>query len=148
MVRKPEHAALGDMGIEMKPIGFVRTDAKEIPRHWSVSDVEGALVVDEKYLEGLKDIEPHQRIVVIFNFHQSPGFSPRFLRQTPPHSEKEVGVFSTCSPIRPNPIGMSILEVLEVKGATIRVRRLDMLEGTPILDVKPYIEDPRSQGEG
>ena len=140
MVQKPEHAALDDMRIEMKPIGFVRTDAKEIPRHWSVSDVEGVLVVDEEYLEGLKDIEPGQRVVVIFNFHQSPRFSPRFLRQTPPHSGKEVGVFSTCSPIRPNPIGMSILEVLEVKGATVRVRRLDMLEGTPILDIKPYIE--------
>ncbi len=131
------------MSIELEPIGFVRTDAEEIPRHWSVSDVEGTLVIDEEYLEGLKDIEPGQRIVVIFNFHRSPEFSSRFLRQTPPHSEKEVGVFSICSPIRPNPIGMSILEVLEVKGTTIRVKRLDMLEGTPILDIKPHIEDVR-----
>ncbi len=129
------------MSIELEPIGFVRTDAEETPRHWSVSDVEGTLVIDEEYLEGLKDIEPGQRIVVIFNFHRSPEFSSRFLRQTPPHSEKEVGVFSICSPIRPNPIGMSILEVLEVKGTTIRVKRLDMLEGTPILDIKPHIED-------
>ena len=131
------------MSIEMSPIGFVRTDAEEIPRHWSVSDVEGTLVLYEEYLEGLKDIEPGQRIVVIFNFHKSPEFSSRFLRQTPPHSEEEVGVFSICSPIRPNPIGMSVLEVLEVKGATIRVKRLDMLEGTPILDIKPHIEDMR-----
>ena len=131
------------MSIELEPIGFVRTDAEEIPRHWSVSDVEGTLVIDKEYLEGLKDIEPGQRIVVIFNFHRSPEFSSRFLRQTPPHSEKEVGVFSICSPIRPNPIGMSILEVLEVRGTTIRVKRLDMLEGTPILDIKPHIEDVR-----
>ena len=131
------------MSIELKPIGFVHTNAEEVPRHWSVSDVEGTLVIDEEYLEGLKDIEPGQRIVVIFNFHRSPEFSSRFLRQTPPHSEKEVGVFSICSPIRPNPIGMSILEVLEVKGTTIRVKRLDMLEGTPILDIKPHIEDTR-----
>ena len=131
------------MRIELRSIGFVRTDAEEIPRHWSVSDVEGTLVIDEEYLEGLKDMEPGQRIVVIFNFHRSPEFSSRFLRQTPPHSEKEVGVFSICSPIRPNPIGMSILEVLEVRGTTIRVKRLDMLEGTPILDIKPHIEDVR-----
>ncbi len=126
------------MVVELKPIGFVRTEAAEIPRHWSVSDVEGTLVIDEEYLEGLKDIEPGQRIVVIFNFHRSPEFSSRFLRQTPPHRGREMGIFSTCSPIRPNPIGMSILEVLGVEGATIRVRRLDMLNGTPILDIKPY----------
>ncbi len=133
------------MSIELRQIGSVRTDAEEIPRHWSVSDVEGALVIDQEYLEGLEDIEPGQRIVVIFNFHRSPEFSPRFLRQKPPHSAEEVGVFSTCSPIRPNPIGMSILEVLEVEGVTIRVKRLDMLEGTPILDIKPYIEDGRDR---
>jgi tRNA-Thr(GGU) m(6)t(6)A37 methyltransferase TsaA len=132
------------MSIELKPIGFVRTDAKEIPRHWSISDVEGTLVIDEKYLEGLKDIEPGQRIVVIFNFHRSPEFTSRFLRQTPPHRGKEMGVFSICSPIRPNPIGMSILEVLGVGGTTIHVKRLDMLEGTPILDIKPYMEDKRN----
>ena len=94
------------MSIELKPIGFVRTDATEVPRHWSVSDVEGMLIIDEEYLEGLKDIEPGQRIVVIFNFHRSPEFASRFLRQTPPHRAKAMGVFSTCSPIRPNPIGM------------------------------------------
>ncbi len=132
------------MSIELKPIGFVRTDAKEIPRHWSISDVEGTLVIDEKYLEGLKDIEPGQRIVVIFNFHRSPEFTSRFLRQMPPHRGKEMGVFSICSPIRPNPIGMSILEVLGVEGTSIHVKRLDMLEGTPILDIKPYIEDKRN----
>ncbi len=96
-------------------------------------------VIDEQYLDGLKDIEPGQRIVVIFNFHRSPEFSARFLRQTPPHRGKEMGVFSTCSPVRPNPIGMSILEVLGVEDATIHVKRLDMLEGTPILDIKPSI---------
>ena len=129
------------MVIEVKPIGFVRTDNRELPRHWSVSDVEGTLVIDEEYLEGLEDIESGQRIVVIFNFHRSPEFSSRFLRQTPPHRGREMGIFSICSPIRPNPIGMSILEVLGVEGTTIRVRRLDMLNGTPILDIKPYIED-------
>jgi tRNA (adenine37-N6)-methyltransferase len=139
------YAVSGDMSIELRPIGFVRTDAREVPRHWSVSEVEGTLVIDEEYLEGLRDIEPGQRIVVIFNFDRSPEFSPTFLRQTPPHGEKEMGVFSICSPIRPNPIGMSVLEVLEVEGATIRVKRLDMLDGTPILDIKPYIEDERDR---
>lgn len=131
------------MKIELRPIGFVHTDAGEIPRHWSVSDIEGTLAVDEGYLEGLVDIEPGQRIVVIFNVHRSPEFSSEFCRQTPPHTGKKTGIFSTCSPIRPNPIGMSVLKVLGVRDATIHVGRLDMLNGTPILDIKPYVEDSR-----
>ena len=130
------------MSIEFRPIGFVRTDAQELPRHWSVSEVEGTLVIDEGYSEGLRDIEAGQRIVVIFYFHRSLGFSPELLRQTSGHTGREMGVFSICSPVRPNPIGMSVLEVLRTRDASIDVRRLDMLDGTPILDIKPHIEGP------
>jgi tRNA (adenine37-N6)-methyltransferase len=129
------------MSIELKSIGYVRTDSAKLPRHWSVSDVEGTLVIDEEYSEGLRDIEAGQRIVVIFNFHRSPGYSPQFLRQTSGHTGRVTGVFSTCSPIRPNPIGMSVVEVLGIRDANIDVRGLDMLNGTPILDIKPHIED-------
>ena len=125
------------MSVELEPIGFVSTDAKTIPRSWTVSDVEGALVVDESYLEGLRDIKPGQRIYVIFHFHKSPKFTSQFMRIKPPIREKEVGVFSTHSPIRPNPIGLSLLEVLVVCGNIIHVKGLDMLDGTPILDIKP-----------
>jgi tRNA-Thr(GGU) m(6)t(6)A37 methyltransferase TsaA len=131
------------MSIELKAIGFVRTEAEELPRHWSVSNVEGTLVIDEEYAEGLRDIEAGQRIVVIFYFHQSPGFSPESLRQTSGQHGRETGVFSICSPVRPNPIGMSVLEVLGTRDASIDVRGLDMLDGTPILDIKPHIEGPR-----
>jgi tRNA-Thr(GGU) m(6)t(6)A37 methyltransferase TsaA len=133
----------GGMSIELRAIGFVRTDAEELPRHWSVSDVEGTLVIDEEYCEGLRDIEAGQRLVVIFYFHLSPRFSAEFLRQTSGHHGREMGVFSTCSPIRPNPLGMSVVEVLGIRDANIDVRRLDMLDGTPILDVKSHIEDRR-----
>ena len=131
------------MSIELRPIGFVRTDAPELPRHWSVSDVEGTLVIDEEYSEGLRDIEADQLMVVIFTFHRSPGFSPELIRQTSGQTGRETGVFSTCSPIRPNPIGMSVVEVLGIRDANIDVRRLDMLDGTPILDIKPHIEGPQ-----
>ena len=136
--------------IEMVPIGFVHTDTKEIPRHWTVSDVEGTLVVDERYLEGLKDIKAGQRIVVIFYFHRSPEFDASYLTRTPRHRKQRLGVFSICSPVRPNPIGMSVLEVLGVKDNVIYVKGLDMLDGTPVLDIKPYILDkhdcPSSDG--
>jgi tRNA (adenine37-N6)-methyltransferase len=129
------------MSVGFRPIGFVRTEADEIPRHWSVSDVEGTLVIDEEYAEGLRDIRPGQRIVVIFTFDRSPQFSPEFLRQRSGQDGREMGVFSLCSPVRPNPIGMSILEVLGVGGTNVDVRRLDALHGTPILDIKPHIQD-------
>jgi tRNA-Thr(GGU) m(6)t(6)A37 methyltransferase TsaA len=129
------------MTITMKPIGFIYTEAEgEIPRHWTVSGVEGRLVIHEDYVDGLKDLHAGQRIVVIFHFDRSPEFTPDLLIQNPPHHNQPKGVFSICSPRRPNPIGMSILDVLEVENNVIRVRGLDMLDGTPILDIKPYIE--------
>ncbi len=128
------------MGIELRTIGFVRSAAEKLPRHWSVSDAEGTLAINEEYSEGLRDLEPDQRIVVIFHFNRSPEFSPEFLHQTSGHHGREMGVFSTCSPIRPNPVGMSVLEVLGIRDANIDVRRLDMMDGTPILDIKPHVE--------
>ena len=125
----------------MKPIGFISTNAETIPRSWSVSDVEGELVIDESYIEGLKDIQPGQRIYVIFQFHKSPKFGPEYMRIKPPvhKRRKELGVFSTHSPIRPNPIGLSLLEVLRVDDNVIHVKGLDMLNGTPVLDIKPEV---------
>lgn len=129
----------GNMTITIEPIGFVSTDAKTIPRSWAVSDVEGTIVIDETYLEGLRDIQPGQRIYVIFHFHNSPKFTAQYMRIKPPVRDNTVGVFSTHSPIRPNPIGLSILEVLGVNGNTIHVKGLDMLDGTPVLDIKPEV---------
>ena len=125
------------MKIELTPIGFVKTDAEEIPRHWTISDAEGAIVIDEQYREGLKDIKAGQRIVVLFYFHQSPQFTPDLLVQKPRHRNKQLGVFSICSPVRPNPLGMSVVEVLGLDGSVIRIKGLDMRDGTPVLDIKP-----------
>jgi len=130
------------MTIELKPIGFVEHQAASIPRHYSVSTVEGRLVIDPQYQEGLRDIQPGQQLVVLFHFDRSPRFTPDRLRQKPPHVNKKLGVFSICSPIRPNPLGLSILEVLEIRGNVILVKGLDMLDGTPILDLKPFVPPP------
>ncbi len=121
-----------------KPIGYVKTEAKELPRHWSYSDVKGELVIYPEYQKGIKDIKPGDKIVVIFCFHKSPPFSTDKLIQKPPHKDTPKGVFSLCSPYRPNPIGLSVLDVLEVKDNVIKVRRIDMFDGTPILDIKPF----------
>ncbi len=127
------------MSIELKPIGYVQTEATELPWHWSVSDVQGRLVIDPRYQAVLQDIEPGQRLMVLFHFHRSPAFTPERLMQQPPHRDARVGVFSICSPVRPNPLGLSIVRVLAIKDNVITVQGLDMLDGTPILDLKPYI---------
>ncbi len=128
-----------------KPIGYVRTYSEAVPRHWTVSEVEGEIVIEPEYIDGLKDINPTDKIVVIFVFHKSPPFTKDKLIQKPPHLEERKGVFSTCSPHRPNPIGLSVVDVLEVKENVIKVKRLDMFDGTPVLDIKPYIEYKSSE---
>lgn len=125
------------MNIKLKTIGFIKTDVQIVPRHWTISEVEGQIVVDEAYMEGLKNIRKNQDIIVIFYFHQSREFSLNHLIQKPPHRNEQLGVFSTCSPIRPNPIGMSVLRVTDIEGHIICVKGLDMVDSTPILDIKP-----------
>lgn len=132
---------MGVLKVEMEPIGVVRTDAGKVPRSWRTSEAEGTLEIENAYEEGLVSIVPGERIVVLFNFHESPVFSPERLRQTPPRADGDRGIFSTLSPVRPNPIGMSVLEVLEVEGTSLRVRGLDMRDGTPVLDIKPWPGD-------
>jgi len=128
------------MKLEFEPIGFVKTAVEKVPRHWTVSEAEGEIVLNEEYAEGLKDIKPGQRIVVLFHFHQSPRFTPDLLVQKPRHRNELLGVFSICSPVRPNPIGMSVVEVLGIEGTVIRIKGLDMRDGTPVLDIKPVTE--------
>jgi tRNA-Thr(GGU) m(6)t(6)A37 methyltransferase TsaA len=129
------------MQITLTPIGTAHTDAASIPRHWTVSDVEGRLVIDPQYTDGLADIVVGEKIVVLFHFHRSPPFSPDLLKQTPPHRKRTFGVFSICSPRRPNPIGLSVLTVLARQENVLQVRGMDMLDGTPIVDIKPFIVD-------
>ena len=130
--------------VVLHPIGVVRTEAVTLPRHWSVSEVEGTLEISPEYARGIEGITAGKRIVVLFHFDRSPAFTTDRLVQAPPHREgREFGVFDICSPVRPNPIGMSVVEVLKVDGRRIAVRGLDMLDGTPILDIKPHVEPPK-----
>ena len=128
------------MAITMKPIGVVHTDADQVPRHWTVSDVKGTLVINKQYQKGLKDMKDGRQIVVIFHFHKSPDFTPDLLVQQPRHRNEKRGVFSICSPNRPNPVGMSVLDVLRVEDNVIYVQGIDMIDGTPILDLKPFVK--------
>jgi len=123
------------------PIGFIRSPFREtsaIPRGLGAKhDTVGAIELLREFEPGLTDIEGFSHIFVLWEFDRSDGYD---LIAHPPADEKRPhGVFSTRSPRRPNPIGLTVVEVLEREGATLRVRGVDMLDGTPVLDIKPYL---------
>lgn len=123
--------------VTLKPIGWVRHSAADVPRHWAVSDLEGVLEIRAAYAAGLADMAAGQKIMVLFLFDRSPPFTTDLLTQETRHTKEIKGVFSICSPQRPNPIGLSVVEVLALDGCRLKVRGLDMFDGTPILDIKP-----------
>ena len=124
--------------INLTPIGFVHTDVVCLPQHCRYSDVEGTITIDTQYRSGLTDIAVGEEIIVLFCFHQSPDFALDMLRLVPPHRKEKLGVFSTCSPRRPNPIGLSVVEVIEIDDNVIKVKGIDMNDGTPVIDIKPF----------
>jgi len=124
----------------MQPIGYVRSpyaDTQKIPKGPGAKhEAEGTLEILKEFEPGLADIEGFSHLFVIWTFHRSEGFS---LTATPPTDNRPHGVFATRSPQRPNPIGLTVVELLGREGGVLRVRGIDMLEGTPILDIKPYL---------
>ena len=126
--------------LSMQPIGYVRSpyaDARDIPKGLGAKhDMEGTLEIHPEFEPGLTDIEGFSHLFVIWAFHRSEGCN---LVGTPPTDDRPHGVFATRSPRRPNPIGLTVVELLCREGRLLRVRGIDMLEGTPILDIKPYL---------
>lgn len=126
--------------LTMTPIGYVRSpykDAREVPRGLGAKhDAEGVLEIDRKFEQGLSDIEGFSHLFVIWVFDRSEGYE---LLGTPPCDHREHGVFATRSPYRPNPLALTVVELLGRDGNRLQVRGIDMLEGTPILDIKPYL---------
>ena len=123
-----------------RPIAHVRspfTTADQIPRGPGAEhSAEGVIEVLPELADGLLDIEGFSHLYVIWVFDRADGFS---LRATPPTDDRPHGVFATRSPRRPNPIGLTVVELLGREGNRLRVRGLDMLDGTPVLDLKPYL---------
>ena len=121
-------------------IGVVRspyTDTSAVPKGVGAKhDVEGVLDIKPELEAGLADIEGFSHLVVIWVFHQSEG--PE-LTAYPPSDDLPHGVFATRSPQRPNPIGLTVVRLLGRDGPRLRVHGIDMLDGTPILDIKPYL---------
>ena len=123
-----------------QPIGFVSSPYKqtsEVPKGLGAKhEVEGELKILPELEAGLTDIEGFSHLFVIWEFDRAQGFE---LLGKPPSDNRPHGVFATRSPRRPNPIGLTVVQLLRREGATLQVRGVDMLDGTPILDIKPYL---------
>ncbi len=126
--------------IKYKPIGIIHSPYKE-PQGTPIQpiatqNVEGTVELFTEYKEGLKDIEGFSHIILVYHFHLSKGFS---LKVKPYLDDKLHGVFATRAPTRPNSIGISIVRLTKLEGNKLRIRDLDIIEGTPLLDIKPYV---------
>ncbi len=99
-------------------------------------DAEGVLEVRAEFEPGLTDIEGFSHLFVVWVFDRSDRYE---LLGTPPSDNRPHGVFATRSPWRPNPIGLTVVELISRDGPRLQVRGVDMLDGTPILDIKPYL---------
>jgi formylmethanofuran dehydrogenase subunit E len=119
------------------PIGFVTNNCNEPGDPKTLRNSESVISLDQKYTGALDGLDGYRFILVIFYFHRSKGYQER----VHPMGDQSIpmrGVLATRSPLRPNPIGTTVAEILSVKGNIIRVKGLDALNGTPILDIKPY----------
>lgn len=124
--------------LKLKPIGVIHSPyhAGQVPYQGCGREEIGEVEVFEQFAEGLKDIEGFSHIVLIYWFHKSRGYSlmVRTPWDTTPH-----GLFTTRSPNRPCPLGLSVVRLVARKGNTLKVKDLDAIDGTPLLDIKPYV---------
>jgi tRNA-Thr(GGU) m(6)t(6)A37 methyltransferase TsaA len=125
-----------------QPIGHIRSPYKntqQVPKGLGAQhEAEGILEMLPEYEAGLTDIEGFSHLIVLWVFDRAGGFD---LLGTPPSDNRPHGVFATRSPRRPNPIGLTVVELIRRDGSRLHVRGVDMLDGTPILDLKPYLSN-------
>ena len=128
--------------VRYKPIGIIHSPFKEprgTPIQWGgARDIECTVEIASEYVEGLKDIEGFSHIILIYHFHLSRGY---LLEVKPYMDEKSHGVFATRAPSRPNPIGISIVRLVKVDGSVLCIKDVDIVDGTPLLDLKPYVPE-------
>lgn len=124
----------------MIPIALVRTpftETSQIPKGPDAKhEAEGVIDVDPAFEAGLQDIEGFSHLYVLWHFHRVDGYD---LTAYPPSDDRPHGVFATRSPRRPNPIGLTVVKLLRREGRRLFVEGVDMLDGTPVLDLKPYL---------
>ena len=128
--------------IRYKPIGVIHSPFKDVQgmpiQPTGAMGIAGTIEIEPEYCDGLKDIEGFSHIVLIYHFHLSDGYS---LLVKPFMDDSLRGVFSTRAPRRPNPVGISLVRLVKVEGSTLHIENVDIVDGTPLLDIKPYVPE-------
>ncbi|MBU0491612.1 MAG: tRNA (N6-threonylcarbamoyladenosine(37)-N6)-methyltransferase TrmO [Chloroflexi bacterium] len=130
------------MDIRYRPIGVIHSpfqDVEGVPiQPAGAMGIKGSVEVWPEFAPGLKDLEGFSHLILLYHFHrvQEPQ-----LVVTPFLDAQPRGVFATRAPKRPNPIGLSVVRLLQVEGNTLQIENVDILDGTPLLDIKPYVPD-------
>ncbi len=124
--------------INLKAIGVVRSEIKE-PTRQKYHDMVSEIIIDSALTEALDNLEEFSHIIVIFWIHKSRRPAPKKVRPMGNPAHDLMGVFATRSPDRPNPIGKTTARLLERRGNVLKVQGLDAIDGTPVIDIKPYV---------
>ena len=136
------------MKIEFSPIGVIHSPFLEpegMPIQPPGADgIQGTVEVFEDFRKGLKDLDGFSHIILLYLFHRSYGFH---LRIVPFMDREPHGLFATRAPKRPNPIGLSVVQLDRIEDGVLHIKNVDILDGTPLLDIKPYVPEFDAQGK-
>jgi tRNA-Thr(GGU) m(6)t(6)A37 methyltransferase TsaA len=128
--------------IVYQPIGTIHSPFQNIQgmpiQPAGAKGVQGTVEINPEYVDGLQDLDGFSHIILIYHFHISKGYS---LKVKPFMDENLRGVFATRAPKRPNPIGISVVRLVRVEGNILRIENIDIVDGTPLLDIKPYVPE-------
>jgi tRNA-Thr(GGU) m(6)t(6)A37 methyltransferase TsaA len=127
--------------IVMHPIGVIHTpftNKSQTPIQSARSQVIGTVEIFLDFVDGLEDVEGFSHLILLYVFHRSSGYE---LRVKPYLDDQLRGLFATRHPRRPNPIGISIVRLLKCQGTVLEIEGVDVLDNTPLLDIKPYVPD-------
>ena len=128
--------------INYEPIGTIHSPFKQIEnmpiQPSSAQGIQGHIELDEDYMDGLSDLDGFSHIYLIFHLHLSKTFE---LKVVPFLDDQLRGVFSTRAPKRPNPIGLSVVKLVEINHNIITIENVDIVDGTPLLDIKPFVNE-------
>ena len=128
--------------LSCRPIGIIHTPFKELEnmpiQPSGAAGIRGTVELFPEFIEGLKDLDGFSHLILLYHFHESRGYK---LVVTPFLDSKPRGLFSTRAPKRPNPIGLSIVRLIQIQGCSLDVENVDILDGTPLLDIKPYVPE-------
>lgn len=133
---------LRDVEVVCRPIGVIRTPFKDVDdmpiQAAAATGVPGTVEVWPEFAAGLEGLDGFSHIILLYQFHRAAAVS---LRVTPFLDSHPQGVFATRAPVRPNALGLSVVRLLAVDGTTLRVENVDMVDGSPLLDIKPYVPE-------